>query len=210
MWPKTVGVWVKGSKVYFNRGWQKTSGSIKEHPKWAPYSNQYVFCLVLSSGEVVLGEGYGEPSVLFMRKHRTRVWFTIQHPGKQSLLPPHIRSWSLGLGALLPWLWSGARSPRGPWRNGRPQNLWWRRNWTQALAPCSSSPGCGGSAPQSQGHRLCWLRLERSDRLIKPLSIQTAVMKTYQIIHVQWQACEIHFTEHVNTLTQPEMLTGAY
>lgn len=61
-----------------------------------------------------------------------------------------------------PCFWFAARSRRAPWQSGRPLSLWWTQSWWRlARAPCSSSQGYGGNAPQSPGHRLCWLQVEK-------------------------------------------------
>lgn len=58
-----------------------------------------------------------------------------------------------------PCFWSAARSRPVPWRSGRPPSLWWTPSWWRWVrAPCSSSQDCGGNAPRSPGHRLCWLK----------------------------------------------------
>lgn len=57
-----------------------------------------------------------------------------------------------------PYFWSAARSRPVPWRSGHQLSLWWTRSWSKlAQAPCSSSRDCGGNAPRSLGHMLCWL-----------------------------------------------------
>lgn len=62
-----------------------------------------------------------------------------------------------------PCFWSATRSRRAPWRNGRPPSPWWTPCWWRWVrAPCSSSRGCAGSAPRSQGRRLCWLKRDKS------------------------------------------------
>lgn len=77
-----------------------------------------------------------------------------------------------------PCFLSAARSRPAPWQSGRPLILWWTQSWwLLAQAPCSSSQGCGGNAPQSPGHRLCWLQEGKEQLFLNKISKTSTTFK---------------------------------